>query len=145
MHAIGHRRAYSLLEVLAAGTVLTIALVPALEVTRRSLETAREVEAAQHTTTLCISKMEEHLAIVAATFASGTFSGNFSAEGYANIRFSVTRSDTAGNGGIVDRLMVVTVTVWEDANGNSALNTGELSTSLSTKVAKMTVYQDEAS
>jgi prepilin-type N-terminal cleavage/methylation domain-containing protein len=141
MPAVRRHRGFSLLEVLMAGTVLAVVLVPALEVMRRSLEMARDVETVQMTTTLCVSKMEEQLALAAYGFTSATTNGNFSADGYASIRFTATRSDTTLSGGIPDRLMAITVTVWQDDNGNSALNAGEISTSLTTKVAKMAIYQ----
>lgn len=141
MPALRRQRGFSLLETLMAGTVLAVVLVPALEVMRRSLAMARDVETVQMTTTLCVSKMEEQLSLAAYGFTSATTSGNFSADGYSTIRFTATRSDTALSGGIPDRLMAITVTVWQDTNGNSALNTGEISTSLTTKVAKMAIYQ----
>jgi hypothetical protein len=135
------RRGFSLLETLMAGTVLAVVLVPALAAMKRGLELARDVETVQMTTTLCVSKMEEHLALVAHDFSTGNFSGNFAAEGYSNIRFTAARSDTVLAGGIPDRLMVVSVSVWQDDNGNSVLNAGEIATSFTTKVARMGIYQ----
>ena len=136
-----HRCGFSLLETLMAGTVLAVVLVPALATMKRGLALARDVETVQMTATLCVSKMEEQLALTAHDFSTATVSGNFAADGYASIRYTATRSDTALAGGIPDRLMALTVTVWQDDNGNSALDSGEISTNLSTKVAKMAIYQ----
>ena len=136
-----HRRGFSLLETLMAGTVLAVVLVPALAAMKRALTIARDVETVQMTTTLCVSKMEEQLALAAHDFSTATVSGNFAADGYSNIRFTATRSDTALAGGIPDRLMAVSVTVWQDDNSNSALDSGEISTNLATKVASMAIYQ----
>jgi hypothetical protein len=108
---------------------------------KRGLELARDVETVQLTTTLCVSKMEEHLAYAGHGFTTGNFSGNFATDGYASMRFTASRSDTVLAGGIPDRLMAVTVTVWQDDNGNGVLNSGEISTSFSTKVARMGIYQ----
>ena len=52
-----------------------------------------------------VSKMEEHLAIVAAGWTEGTFTGSFAAEGHANVRFIVVQSDEVASGGIVDRVV----------------------------------------
>jgi hypothetical protein len=135
------RCGYSLLESLMAGTVLAVVLVPALAAMKRGLTLARDIEVAQLTTTLCVSKMEEQLGLTAHAFASATTTGTFAADGYSTFRYSAARSDAAVAGGIPDRLMAISVTVWQDDNGNGALNAGEISTSLTTKVAKMAIYQ----
>ena len=51
------RRGYSLLETLAAGTVMAIVLVPSYEAMRRGLEWSRDAETLQTTATLCVGKM----------------------------------------------------------------------------------------
>ena len=40
-----------------------------------------------------VSKIEEQLAIVGATWSTGTVSGNFAADGQSTIRYTVTRTD----------------------------------------------------
>jgi hypothetical protein len=88
-----------------------------------------------------VSKMEEQLAVVAASWATGTTSGDFAADGAASIRFTASRSDSAGNGGLTNRLMNVSVTVFSDDNGNTTLDTGELSSTFTTKVSKLVNYE----
>ena len=126
-----------------ASTVMALVLVPSLAVMRRGMETARDVESLQAVNVLCLSKMEEQLAIAAATFANGTDAGNFSAQGHADIRYSATRSDAGSDGGIPDRLMAITLLVWQDSDGDGNFDSGELSAQLATKVAKMAVYQSD--
>lgn len=92
-----------------------------------------------------VSKMEEQIAVVGATWPSGTVTGNFAADGQAGIRFSVTRSDAAVGGGIVNQLMVVTVTAYSDDNGNSSMDASEARIVLTTKVAKLVSYANKAS
>ena len=136
------RCGYSLLDTLAAGTVLAIVLVPAYSAMRQGLEWSRDAAALQNTTTLCVAKMEEHLATVASSFSAATDSGNFSADGFAEFKYSVTCTDNAVSGGIPDQLMVITATVWQDDDNDGVLDDGEISTSLSTNVAKITTYTE---
>lgn len=91
-----------------------------------------------------VSKMEEQLAIVGATWATGTLTGNFSAEGQSTIRYSVTRSDSAASGGITNQLMVISVTTYNDDNANSTMDSSEPRLTFTTKVAKSVSYATRA-
>jgi hypothetical protein len=95
--------------------------------------------------TYSVSKMEEQLAVIGATWPTGTVTGNFASDGQSTIRYSVTRSDAAVDGGIVGKLMVVTVTTYSDDNGNSAMDASEARTTMTTKVAKLVSYVTKAS
>lgn len=142
--AHNRRKAYSLLEVMLASAICASALVPALALLRDGLTLADTIDT-RHQILLCgVSKMEEQLAIVAATWSTGNLSGDFSADGYSGIRFTATRSDTVGNGGIVGRLMNVSVTAYSDDNNNSAMDSSEMRTTLTTKVSKLATYEDMA-
>jgi hypothetical protein len=55
----------------------------------------------------------------------------------------VTRSDAPANGGIIGELMHVQATVFDDANGNAALNAGEEAVRFRTKMARLLTYQNE--
>lgn len=134
------RRGYTLLDTLAAGVVLAIVLTPAYEAMQRGLAWSRDAENQQTTTTLCVGKMEEHMAIVASSFAAGTSTGDFSSDGFSQFRYSVVCSDAAVDGGIEDRLMAISVTVWQDSDADGVLDTGEIRTVLTTKIAQMTTY-----
>jgi hypothetical protein len=137
----GLRRGLSLLEVVAASALLAATLVPALRILRDALSLSRSNETRSLLTTLCVSTMEQHLPLSADSWTTSTVSGNFSADGYSAVKFQVVRSDSSGSGGIPDKLMAITVTVWEDANSDATVNTGELSVVMATKVAKLSLYQ----
>lgn len=139
------RRGQTLIELVAATTMMATAIVPGLQLMRDGMKVSRELEVAGVMTSLCVSKLEEHLSISAATWAMTTTTGNFSAEGYSQIRFSVVRSDSGGDGGITDALMAVTVTVWEDVDSDSTLDNGESKVVLASKIAKVASYENEAS
>jgi len=137
----GQRRGHTLLEVLVASALMAIALVPALRLMRSSLRISREIEDRELLTTFCTSKLEEHLAQTSPNWQTGTYGGDFSAEGYPDLRFEVIRSDSSGDGGIVGQLMAIVATVWNDVNGNGSLDNGEPAVVLASKVAKLASYQ----
>jgi hypothetical protein len=139
------RRGYSLLEVVLASTISLTALVPALAVLRDGMTLGDIIDTRHLLLTYSVSKMEEQLAIVGATWPSGTVTGNFASDGQPSIRFSATRSDAVVDGGIVGKLMVVTVTVYSDANGTSVMDSSEARTIMTTKIAKLVSYETKAS
>lgn len=132
-----------MLEVLVASALIAIALVPALRMMRDSLRISRQVEDHELLTTFCTSKLEEHLAIASAGWQTGNDSGDFSAEGYPHLRFTVTRSDSGPDGGISDQLMAVIATAWSDLDGNGSPDNDEPTVVLGGKVAQLASYQSE--
>ncbi len=138
------RRGQTLLELVAATTILTIALVPALKMIRSAIRVGRHTETANLMTTFCVSKLEEQLMRTAATWNPSTVTGDFSAEGYAYIRFQVVMSDDAADGGIANQLMAITSTVWEDLNADGDLDAGEPNVIFASKQARNVSYQQEA-
>jgi hypothetical protein len=133
-------RGQTLLELLAASALLAATLTPALGIMSEALEQDRRLETLELLATFCADKLEEHMVLTASTWSIATTTGDFSSEGYAQLRYSVVCSDSAVDGGIADRLMAITATVWEDANGNAGLDSGELSVVFRTKVASLTGY-----
>jgi hypothetical protein len=138
------RPAYSLLEVVLASAICATALVPALAFMRDGMTLADTIDKRHLLVIYGVSKMEEQLAIVAATWGEGTASGDFAAEGHANIRFTATCSDDLASGGIADRLMSVSVTAYSDDDGDDALDAAEMRTVLTTKIAKLVTYENKA-
>ncbi len=137
------RRGQSLLEVIAASTIIATALVPALRMMWDSLEVSRSVEEADLMSTLCVDKLEEHMSKVAANWDKTTASGDFAAlEGRSYLQFQVTKSDAVPDGGISDRLMAITAVVWNDVNGNGSLDGGEKKVTFGTKVSKFVSYNN---
>jgi hypothetical protein len=133
-----------LLEVVLASAICASALVPALAVLRDGMALGDIIDTKHLLLTCGVSKMEEQLAIVGATWASGTATGNFASDGQAGIRYSVTRSDSPASGGITNQLMSISVTTYSDDNGNSAMDAAEARITLSTKVAKLVSYETKA-
>lgn len=138
------RKAYSLLEIVLASGICATALVPALALLRDGVTLADRVDARHLLLLYGVSKMEEHLAIVAAGWTEGTFTGNFAAEGHANVRYIVVQSDEVASGGIVDRLMNVQVTTYRDEDGDAALDADEMRNVMRTKIGRFTSYENKA-
>jgi hypothetical protein len=138
------RRAYSLLEVVLASGICLTALVPALAYMRDGISLSDKIDTRHRLLIYGVSKMEEQLAVVGATWATGTLTGDFAADGYASIRYTVTRSDSSGSGGITNRLMTVSVTTYSDDNSNSVMDSSEMRSTFTTKVAKLLTYANKA-
>jgi hypothetical protein len=127
-----------------ASAICASALVPALAVMRNGLAMGEIIDTRHLLLTYGVSKMEEQLAVVGATWATSTVTGNFAADGQSTIRFSVTRSDAAASGGIPNQLMNISVTTFSDDNGNGVMDTGEMRLTFTTKVAKLVSYATKA-
>jgi uncharacterized protein YuzE len=138
------RKAYSLLEVVMASGICATALVPALALVRDGVTLADRVDTRHLLLLNGVSKMEEQLATVAADWTEGTFTGNFAADGHADIRYIVAQSDEVASGGIVNRLMNVEVTTYRDADGDTALDADEVQNIMRTKIGKFTSYENKA-
>jgi len=134
--------AYSLLEVAIATFLMGLAIIPAMNFMTSAIHAGHELETWNQMNLLALSKLEEQLSIAAAEFQAGSESGTFSDPGLNGVRYTATRSTSAIDGGITDQLMVVTVTVWDDENGNSAIDTSEPQVAYATKLASMAIYQD---
>jgi hypothetical protein len=139
------RKAYSLLEVVLASGICATALVPALALLRDGITLAERIDTRHLLLLYGVGKMEEHVAIVAASWTEGTYVGNFAADGYSDVRYLVVQSDDPVNGGIDGRLMNVSVTTYRDADGDSTLDPGELQIVMRTKIGKFTSYENKAS
>jgi hypothetical protein len=142
--ASGRRRAQSLLEVVAAATIIAVALVPALRMMRDSLRVSRDIETAELMTTLAVSKLEEQMALSSATWNLATSTGEYASLGRNDLRFNVTKSDAEAAGGVPDALMVLTVTVWNDENGNAGKEANEPGVTFATKISKLLGYQNQS-
>lgn len=139
------RSAQTLLELVAATTILAITLVPALRIMRDSLTVSREIELANQMSSFCVSRLEEQMASTSGTWSVSTLTGDYTTAGYPTLNYSVTRSDTGTDGGIPGALMVITCTVWNDENGNNSLDAGEPQVVYSTKIGNFASYADSAS
>jgi hypothetical protein len=138
-------KAYSLLEVVLASAICASALVPALAFLRDGMALGDAIDTRHLLLLYGVSKMEERLAVVAATWSEGTVAGDFAADGHTNIRYIATQSDDVGSGGIADRLMSVSITTYYDEDGDDALDAAEMRTSMTTKIGKFISYENKAS
>ena len=86
---------------------------------------------------------EDQTALVATNWVNETVTGNFAGDGHANVRYIAAKSDAVGDGGLVGQLMHVQVTVYDDSDADSTLDTGELRVDFRTKVAKLNSYENE--
>lgn len=125
---------------LVAGT-----LAPALALVRDGLALSETTDQKALLTNYAVCKVEEHLALVAASWTSGTANGDFAADGFSNIRFTVTQSDSVADGGIVGQLMHVQVTTYIDSDGDDALDATESRCDFRTKIGKFASYETKAS
>jgi len=144
-HRHSRRRGQSLLEVVAASTIIATAMVPALRMMRDSLRISRDVETAGVMASLCVSKLEEEMAKTSATWSTQLITGDFASAGRRDISFEVTKSDDASAGGIKNALMAISVVVWHDKNGNGTQDGNEPSVTYGSKISKLLGYEDEAS
>ena len=138
-----NRCAFSLVEMIAATALVAGTLAPALAVMRNAMAASREASQRNLLANYAVQALEYASGITLQTWATGTSTGNFASDGYPTLRYSVTRSDAPASGGLTTRLMHVQVTVFQDANGNLALDTNEIAVRARTKVAKLLTYANE--
>jgi hypothetical protein len=135
---------YSLLEVVLASAICTTALVTALAILRDGMTNAGRIDTRNLMLIYGVSKMEEQLAVVAASWATGTLNGDFAGDGFPNIRYTATRTDNPASGGLTNQLMSVSVTVYSDEDGDDTLDAGEMQSVFTTKISKLVNYEGMA-
>ncbi len=134
-----NRTGQSILELIAATTIIAIALVPALKLMRDSIRIGRQTETVNILATFSMSKLEEHLARTAANWNTTPDTGAI--PNYNGLRFQVTKV----NEGVGSGLMRITSVAYEDGNGNGTYDAGERNATFVAKVAKNVAYEQEAS
>lgn len=144
----GQRRdGVSLLELIAASTIIAMTLVPSLRLMCDSLRISRQLEVRQCLATAAMSALEHQSQQVAAGWqmTSGIDWSYGQLAGYPEVVISFETSDTPSRGGMRDSLAVVSVAAFEDGNGNSRQDADESAVTFSTKVAKLQSYSLEGS
>ena len=140
-----HRRlGQTLLELVAATTIIAIALVPALKLTRTGVMNMAMLERSELAVSLCVSKLEEELARTAAGWDLASRNGSFASIGRPDLRFMVTKSDAIASGGSPGSLAAIEVVVWHDEDGGADLDAGETRVRYATKIAKVISYEYES-
>ena len=140
------RRGTTLLELVAASTVIAAALVPALRIMRDSLRVSRQLEIRETMATIAMSVLEQESARVSGQWVMQTTTHRNPGRdsGYPSVIAVSTTSDSLKNGGIPGSLAVVQATAFEDLNRSGSLDKNEPSISFATKVAGLTSYRYEA-
>ena len=133
-------RGLSLLETVAAAAIMTATLVPTMSALREGMLRSRNAAQREMLANYAVRLLEEYASLTMQSWTTGTTTGNFSSEGRSTLKYSVVRSDQVASGGIVNRLMHIQVTVYEDANANSTADAGEQKVYFRTKVAKLASY-----
>ncbi|MBA3480537.1 MAG: hypothetical protein H0T51_01870 [Pirellulales bacterium] len=128
---------------IAATALVAGTLAPALAVMRDAMAASRESARRNLLANYAVQVLEHNSGGTMQSWATGTTTGNFAADGHAGIRYTLTRSDDPADGGIDDRLMHVRVTVFDDVNGNATRDSNEIAVRFRTKVAKLLTYQNE--
>ena len=145
MNRSNPRSGQTMLELIAATIVISIALVPALRLTRARIANTEDLERAETRLALCTSKLEEELAYTAANWELNSHRGNFASDGQAGVWFQVSKSDAISAGGRPGELATIDVTVWHDQDADATLDADEQRVRLATKIAKLVAYQSEFS
>lgn len=137
------RLGQTMLELIAATTIISLALVPALKLMRGSLLNLEQLERNEQLVALCTSQLEHELALTVGSWDLSQRSGDFGAS-HPDFRYRVTKTDASASGGVPGALAVVDVVVWFDADAGNDLDSDELRARLTTKLAKLTSYEYEA-
>lgn len=135
------RHAYSLLELVMATALIGGTLVPAMELVRDGMDLSVECDRYQLLASYAASEVERRLAAVAHNWSSGTTSGDFAADGLADVRYTTVCSDAAIDGGVTDLLMSISATAYYDADGDDSLDADELSCTYATKLGRFASYE----
>lgn len=139
-----HKLGQTMLELVAATVVIATALVPALRLTRNSLQSLERIEQSERCHFLCVSTLEESMVMASANWAAQPRFGDFSRAGWPEYLYQVTMSDSESEGGIPGSLAVIRVLVWYDANGSGTAEADEVYCQLETKLANLQSYGHEA-
>ncbi|WP_182865732.1 hypothetical protein [Stieleria mannarensis] len=137
------RNGQTMLELIAATIVISIALVPALKLTRTRIANTEALERAETRLALCTGKLEEELAYTAARWELNSHRGNFSSLGQPDVCFQVSKSDALAAGGRPGSLAAIDVLVWHDDDADDSLDAEEQRVHLATKIAKLESYARE--
>jgi hypothetical protein len=137
------KRAFSLLEMAMAATLVAGTLVPTMAVMRDAMAKSRELSRRNLMSNYAVSVLESQAATAMINWTTATASGNFSTDGHTALRYTASRSDAPGDGGITGQLMHVQVRVYDDTDNDSTFDASELSVLYRTKLARLQSYEDE--
>jgi len=136
-------RGFSLLEMIMATALVAGTVVPALAVIRDAMAQSRDLHRSNLLANYAVQILEDQAALVAINWTNATVTGDYTSDGHDDIRYQLTKSDDSGDGGLVGQLMNLTVTVYDDQDGDDSLDVSEPQETYRTKVAKMNSYENE--
>lgn len=126
---------FTLLEVVVSVALVSVVLIPLMQMVPNMLKIGTKVEAVTRSTFLATQKMEEIKSLIQSSNASYGYTKNYTQSATAfpspYFLYKFTISDNADA-----HIKTLTVTVWNDADGNGAIGATEYSVALDTKVAK---------
>jgi len=124
--------------------MMAAVITPALVLVRQQLEMGREIARYQAMETFAASYLEQALAQRAADFHAFTMAGAVAGTAFSDLRYSVVGSTAPGDGGVSEKLLAVTSTVWRDEDSDTVLDNDEERITLASKLARMTQYEELA-
>ncbi len=130
--------AFSLLEVVAGLAVIALILVPTTSLMQQVLQGESVQRNRGELIHLALGKQNEFCHLARVDFREIRQSGDFSREGYPELRFQITCLEDSAAGGIPSRLLAIHTLAWHDANGNRSLDNSETTVDLWTSVARAT-------
>ncbi|MCK5450819.1 MAG: type II secretion system protein [Candidatus Omnitrophica bacterium] len=128
-------KGFTLIEILASIAIISLGLVPILNILPEGMESMRKVERLTFDVFLAQYKIEEIRSQILGTDPSygfakaGGYGGSGTFTGYSNYKYTVTDDNGIG-------IKELSVTVWFDDDGDGVLDSGEESIRLDTKVAE---------
>jgi len=136
---------FSLLEMVVAAALVTGTLVPALAVIRDAMAQSRALHHRHLLANYAVRSLEDQASYIATNWTNGEtiIAGSYAADGHANIRYSLTKSDDPSDGGVTNQLMNIEVTVYDDADGDLTMDADEMKETYRTKVASLNTYANE--
>ena len=123
-------RGFTLLEILAAIVILSIALIPMMEMLPAALVLDSQLEQKTRVTFLAQRKLEEVKCKAIYDF-SPDYSESATAFPSPDVSFKYVLTDDQGT-----EIKEISVVVWYDEDGNDTIDSDEESIELDTKVAK---------
>ena len=136
MNGQRNHRSFTFVELIAAIAILGICIIPATKYLTDSMTLRRRLEQDRFLVTLAIQTIEEQMAVINGSFTTTQQTGNFAGQGMPDIAYEIIRTDAAGQGGIADLLMAITVQVWSDEDSDLVLDANEVRVELHTKMAR---------
>ncbi|OYP34428.1 hypothetical protein [Rhodopirellula sp. MGV] len=138
------RTGQTMLELVAATTIISVAIAPALGLMRERVIVSADLRHYEWLHCRCIAQLELAMATTSATWNIQNKQGRLGSVDSIPCHFLTVVSDQPSVGGVPGKLAVIDVLTFRDSNRNGTFDAGELHLRLATKVAKTKTYQELA-